>query len=34
LWVNFKVIGITAAFVVLGMLQALWLSSRTQTQTA
>jgi intracellular septation protein len=34
LLVNFKVIGITAAFVVLGMLQALWLSSRTQTQTA
>jgi intracellular septation protein len=34
LWVDFKVIGITAAFVLFGTLQALWLSARTPTQAA
>jgi intracellular septation protein len=33
-WVNFKVIGLTLAFVVFAMAQALWLSSRIETQTA
>jgi intracellular septation protein len=33
-WVNFKVFGLTTAFVVFAMLQALWLSSRTQAQAA
>jgi intracellular septation protein len=33
-WVNFKVFGLTAAFVVFALLQALWLSSRTEAQAA
>jgi intracellular septation protein len=33
-WVNFKVIGLSAAFVVFAMAQALWLSSRIEAQTA
>jgi intracellular septation protein len=33
-WVNFKVIGMTAAFVLFAMSQALWLSSRTAAQAA
>ena len=33
-WVNFKVIGLTLAFVVFAMAQALWLSSRVETRTA
>jgi intracellular septation protein len=33
-WVNFKVFGLTAAFVVFAMAQALWLSSRTEAQAA
>jgi intracellular septation protein len=33
-WVNFKVIGLTAAFVLFAMAQALWLASRSETQTA
>ena len=30
-WVNFKVFGLTAAFMLFAMLQALWLSTRTQS---
>jgi intracellular septation protein len=33
-WVNFKVFGLTAAFLVFSMAQALWLSARTETLTA
>jgi intracellular septation protein len=33
-WVNFKVIGLTVAFVIFAMVQALWLSSRVETQAA
>jgi len=33
-WVNFKVFGLTAAMFVFALLQALWLSSRTQTLPA
>jgi intracellular septation protein len=33
-WVNFKVFGLTAAFVLFAMIQALWLSSRTESVAA
>jgi len=33
-WVNFKVFGLTAAFFVFAMAQALWLSARTETLAA
>jgi intracellular septation protein len=33
-WVNFKVFGLTAAFFVFAMAQALWLSARTEALTA
>jgi intracellular septation protein len=33
-WVNFKVFGLTAAFVVFAMSQALWLSARTEALAA
>jgi intracellular septation protein len=33
-WVNFKFFGLTAAFVVFAMVQAFWLSARTQATPA
>ena len=33
-WVNFKVFGLTAAFLIFSMVQALWLSARTETLAA
>ena len=33
-WVNFKVFGLTAAFVVFAVVQALWLSTRAEALTA
>ncbi len=33
-WVNFKFFGLTGAFVVFAMVQALWLSARTQAAPA
>jgi intracellular septation protein len=33
-WVNFKVIGLTAAFMLFAVAQALWLTSRIETQAA
>lgn len=33
-WVNFKVFGLTAAMFVFALLQALWLSARTETLAA
>jgi intracellular septation protein len=33
-WVNFKFFGLTAAFVVFAMVQAVWLSARTQAAPA
>ena len=33
-WVNFKVFGLTAAFLAFAVAQALWLSNRSETLTA
>jgi intracellular septation protein len=33
-WVNFKVFGLTAAFLAFAVLQAMWLSARTESLTA
>ena len=33
-WVNFKVFGLTAAFMAFAIAQALWLAARTETLTA
>ncbi len=33
-WVNFKLFGLTAAFMVFAMAQALWLAGRAQAQAA
>ncbi len=33
-WVNFKVFGLTAAFIAFAVAQALWLTSRTEALTA